>query len=723
MKKIRNLVIGGIENKVINLVLLTVFLIVLAFLIVIHHQSKQLAELIVDTNQKQQASMEMISSSAMRGVMENTMNRNAKMQADLADEMFCSVKDDIRAIADYATKLYADPEAYPKIPVEQATDFSGQVNVATWLYAEGLDPASETVSEEAERLGNMKEMMLSVLDHSKYLGACYIATPSGLTLMCDDAAASRESADAGFVFDSRPRPWYVGAERTGSRYFTGIERDFYTDRIGIVCSVPVFHEGKLAAVVGGDLFLDVMEKAVADSESENGFMFIADDDGHVIFSPKKEGILQVVPEASAVDLRSPEYGNLSQVVTNALNGKKDIILVDLEDQACYMTGAPIKTVGWAVIAAAYQDVVEQPAKQLQTYHEDIRTQATETYRREIAASKRILILMLLILGTLTLLNAMLLGRRIVRPLNRMTRRIAVLTGENPVFEMSDEYKSGDEIEVLAKSFADLSTRTREYMEENLRITAEKERIGAELNVATRIQADMLPQIFPAFPERKDFDLYASMDPAKEVGGDFYDFFLIDEDHLAMVLADVSGKGVPAALFMVVTKTLIKNRAKMGGSPAEILSDVNRELSESNTSGLFVTVWMAILQLSTGKGMAANAGHEHPALRHKDGDFVLVEYKHSPPLGLLEEVPVFEHVFQLEKGDVLFVYTDGVTEATQKGKKMFGVQRMLEALNQKRGAAPKEVLEHMTEQIVGFVGEADQFDDITMLSFAYYGTQE
>jgi sigma-B regulation protein RsbU (phosphoserine phosphatase) len=305
----------------------------------------------------------------------------------------------------------------------------------------------------------------------------------------------------------------------------------------------------------------------------------------------------------------------------------------------------------------------------------------------------------------------------------MTRRIAVLTGENPVFEMSDEYKSGDEIEVLAKSFADLSNRTREYMEENLRITAEKERIGAELNVATRIQADMLPQIFPAFPERKDFDLYASMDPAKEVGGDFYDFFLIDEDHLAMVLADVSGKGVPAALFMVVAKTLIKNRAKMGGSPAEILSDVNRELSESNTSGLFVTVWMAILQLSTGKGMAANAGHEHPALRHKDGDFVLVEYKHSPPLGLLEEVPVFEHVFQLEKGDVLFVYTDGVTEATQKGKKMFGVQRMLAALNQKRGAAPKEVLEHMTEQIVGFVGEADQFDDITMLSFAYYGTQE
>jgi sigma-B regulation protein RsbU (phosphoserine phosphatase) len=261
------------------------------------------------------------------------------------------------------------------------------------------------------------------------------------------------------------------------------------------------------------------------------------------------------------------------------------------------------------------------------------------------------------------------------------------------------------------------------MAENLRITAERERIGAELNVATRIQADMLPRIFPAFPQHREFDLYASMDPAKEVGGDFYDFFLIDEDHLAMVMADVSGKGVPAALFMVIAKTLIKNRAKMGGTPAEILSDVNNELCENNESGLFVTVWLAILEISTGKGMAANSGHEHPVLRHPGEDFALVEYKHSPPLGLMEGIPCLEHEFTLQPGDTLFVYTDGVTEAAYQIKTLFGEERMLQALNAKPDAAPKEILENMTESIAAFVGDSDQFDDITMLCLKYYGKEE
>ncbi|MBP5564493.1 MAG: PP2C family protein-serine/threonine phosphatase [Lachnospiraceae bacterium] len=249
---------------------------------------------------------------------------------------------------------------------------------------------------------------------------------------------------------------------------------------------------------------------------------------------------------------------------------------------------------------------------------------------------------------------------------------------------------------------------------------EKERIGAELSVATQIQADMLPRIFPAFPERTEFDLFASMSPAKEVGGDFYDFFLIDDDHIGLVMADVSGKGVPAALFMVIAKTLIKNRAQMGGSPAEVLSYANDQLCEGNEAELFVTVWFATIQISTGKGLAANAGHEHPAIRRKDGSFELVKYRHSPAVATLEGIKFKEHEFTLNPGDSLYVYTDGVTEATNKDDVLFGTDRMLEALNKKPDSNPKTLLETVRSDIDDFVGTAPQFDDITMLGFKYLG---
>ena len=259
-----------------------------------------------------------------------------------------------------------------------------------------------------------------------------------------------------------------------------------------------------------------------------------------------------------------------------------------------------------------------------------------------------------------------------------------------------------------------------YVSHLAAVTAEKERIGAELNVATQIQANMLPSIFPPYPERIDFDLYATMDPAKEVGGDFYDFFLIDDDHLAMVMADVSGKGVPAALFMVITKTLINNRTQMGGTPAEILGFVNEQLCEGNESELFVTVWLGILELSTGKGIAANAGHEHPVLKRSGGDFELVKYRHSPAVATIEGIHFREREFEMHPGDILFVYTDGVAEATNPDNQFYGTERMLNVLNLHKDSTMPELLSSVRKDIELFVGDAPQFDDITMLSLIYYG---
>ncbi|MCR4763413.1 MAG: SpoIIE family protein phosphatase [Lachnospiraceae bacterium] len=320
----------------------------------------------------------------------------------------------------------------------------------------------------------------------------------------------------------------------------------------------------------------------------------------------------------------------------------------------------------------------------------------------------------------------------------LTRRVVIkpieaLTGEMKKFKATDEgyeeahvakldIKSRDEIRELYEGIRTMQITTVDYMQNIARITAEKERIGAELNVATQIQADMLPSIFPAFPDRNEFDIYATMHPAKEVGGDFYDFFLIDDNHLGMVMADVSGKGVPAALFMVIAKTLIKNRALLGESPSQALYEVNNQLCEGNEAELFVTVWLGIIEISTGKGVAANAGHEHPVIRRAGGQFELSVYKHSPAVATIEGMKFREHEFELHPGDSLFVYTDGVTEATSSDEKLFGTDRMVEALNKDPDASPKELLGNLRSAIDSFVGDAPQFDDITMLGLTYYGKQ-
>ena len=348
----------------------------------------------------------------------------------------------------------------------------------------------------------------------------------------------------------------------------------------------------------------------------------------------------------------------------------------------------------------------------------------------MAERKAFLTRMIISSGELLLISiiasCLMMHKVVVEPLKMLSDATSGFTEHDHGFKKEDiislPITSNDEIGDLYQVIRTMQGKIVEYLDNLTRVTAEKERISAELSIATQIQADMLPRIFPPFPSRHDFDIYATMTPAKEVGGDFYDFFLIDDDHLGLVMADVSGKGVPAALFMVIAKTLIKNRAMMGGGPAEVLRYVNEQLCEGNEAELFVTVWFAIVELSTGRGLAANAGHEHPAIRHKDGQYELVIYRHSPAVATMEGLRFREHSFELKPGDSLFVYTDGVTEATNTADELFGTDRMLEALNRNPDALPPELLPQIKAEIDSFVGEAPQFDDITMMCIQYYGAE-
>ncbi len=249
---------------------------------------------------------------------------------------------------------------------------------------------------------------------------------------------------------------------------------------------------------------------------------------------------------------------------------------------------------------------------------------------------------------------------------------------------------------------------------------EKSRIETELSMASSIQADMLPNIYPAFPERTEFDVYASMNPAKEVGGDFYDFFLIDDDHLCLTIADVSGKGVPAALFMMASKIILANNASLSKSAGATLTNVNHAICSNNREEMFVTVWLGILELSTGKLTAANAGHEYPIIRKPDGNFELFKDKHGFVIGGMDGVQYKEYEIQLEPGSKLFVYTDGIPEANNSKKEQFGTDRLVNALNQDPSLPPKPLTEAVKASVDEFVQDAEQFDDLTMLCLEYKG---
>ena len=360
---------------------------------------------------------------------------------------------------------------------------------------------------------------------------------------------------------------------------------------------------------------------------------------------------------------------------------------------------------------------------LEDQYEVFRNGAVVSFRKEMFHARNILILLLALIVSLGMVYAFSVTRRVTDPLNTITRRVASLGVRNRQFKMEDIYRTGDEIEVLAESFAKQSARTILYIEQIKSVTAEKERIVAELNMASRIQASQLPRLFPPFPNRKEFTLYASMTPAKEVGGDFYDFFMIDNDHIALVIADVSGKGVPAALMMMVARVLIKSSLQNGKSPEEVLESVNNQLCEDNEEDFFVTVWLGVLEISTGKGLAVNAGHEHPVLRRAGGNYELVVYRHSMPIATMSGIRFKQHEFQLNPGDSFFVYTDGVAEATNGENELFGTERMLDALNREPDAQPEQILANVMHDINSFVDGAEQFDDITMLCFRYQGSPD
>ena len=722
MKKYKNLVIGGIENKLFNLILITSIVLSLAFIGMTLYQSNVLKDLTATTSEQQKESITGITTHVMDEVVRDSMDRTTALEAYIADELFHGLGTRVEMLQEYAYKLLNDPDSVPSFPYSGPDpDRNGQITAQLFL----ADDTAMTpeLSRKIGVIANTSDMMVSLFGASDVTNSCFIGLPEGVFLVTDDRSGMKFNEDGSVKsYDPRTRPWYTLAVEKEGLAFTDVETDAFTGDIGIVCSMPVYVDGELAAVVGSDLFLSSMDEAIQNSDENGGFLCVVNRSGHIVFSPKKEGLFAVRSSAEAADLRNSDNPQLASLIADGLNQRTDVREIEIDGTLYYMNASPMETVGWTLLSVFDRSFADQPVDMLQESYEQIQNEAVVAYRDKSAKSNIIVIAVLAAILIGAAANALRLGKKIVKPLNTITQRISNISDQDMEFKMDDEYRTGDEIEVLAESFANISHRTVEYVDQLTTVTAEKERMRTELDMARQIQASMMPSIFPAFPERKEFDIYATVEPAKGVGGDFYDFFLIDEDHLCMVMADVSGKGIPAALFMMVCKIILQSCAMLGKSAAEILTKTNEAICSNNRQGMFVTVWLGILEISTGKLICSNAGHEYPTFRLDEKGFKLVKDKHGFVIGGMNGSKYTEYQIDLKPGDKLFVYTDGLAEAMNSEEKMFGTDRIVDTLNRDPEADPETILHEMRNAVKDFVEEAEQFDDLTMLCMEYKGIE-
>ena len=722
MRYIRGIKIGGLQQKIFNLILVFIIALIAVYAAVSAYQQRNLSSIVQEASTAQQNSIDAVSEETMRAVLEASMSQSTALQAYIADDLFADVRTEVLTLQAFATELFDHAEQFSPHPFYPPDPKNHGIPSVQMQHETGVDPND---SKDFGLVANMSEIMLAMYESSDKLNSCFVATADGCILFADDRAGVYIS-ETGEVYDAFPvreRPWYKQAAEAGELIFTGVELDSFTGIPGLVCAAPVYRDGELVAVVGADIFLTSISDYVRDKASEGGFVCVVSEDGQVLFSPVQEGIFKAGLSKTSPDLRQNENLDLARFVEQSLRERTDLTEIEIEGKAYYLTGAPLGTLGWAVLSAVDKEVTRQPTELMLEQYDEINETASGAYAEGAKHSSQMLVFLTAVILILAVLSALALAGRVVKPLEHMTKRINALSGSDQVFEMEEVYHTGDEIEILAESFASLSERTRNYITQITQITSEKERIGAELSLATRIQYAMMPHIYPAFPDRPEMDIYASMDPAKEVGGDFYDFFLVDDDHLGLVMADVSGKGVPAALFMMASKIILQSCAMLGQPPAEILTKTNQAVCSNNQEEMFVTAWVGVLELSTGKLTAANAGHEYPVLKRADGSFELFRDKHGLVIGAMDGVKYKQYEIQLEPGSKLFLYTDGVPEATNADNKLFGLERMLAALNGNQAAAPEQVLNNVRRAVDEFVQEAEQFDDLTMLCLEYRGKGE
>ncbi len=540
-------------------------------------------------------------------------------------------------------------------------------------------------------------------ENAENIASVYLCTETGLMLNYDERADLAPDD-----WDYTAASWYGLAKTTDDVIFTTPYMDAFGRGLMLTCAAPVYDgANRFVGVVALDMMVADLSKTVLDIDFGPGsYGFLVDQAGDIIVSPNMEydGTFQKVSDADC-----PAH----EAADSILSGQNGVTAVSDD---IYYAYAPIAAADWTLVIHMLADMVTEPAENIRE-NIALRTDGTaDTIDRSILHTGLIsLAVFVVIVGVVVALSGS-FSRRLTGPLLELREDVEHISGGEITRQAT--VRQNDEIGDLAAAFNAMAGALDCYIRDLTAMTAEKERIGAELDVATHIQASMLPCIFPPFPNREEFDIFASMDPAKEVGGDFYDFFLVDDTHLAVVVADVSGKGVPAALFMVIGKTLIKDHTTPGKDLGEVFMEVNRLLCEGNAEEMFITAFEGVLDLETGELRFVNAGHETPFLCRAGGQYEPYRIRAGFVLAGMENTRYKMGSVMLQPGDKLFQYTDGVTEATNEENELYGSRRLADVLNRNADAAPDVLIPAVKTDIDAFVGTSPQFDDITMLSLEF-----
>jgi len=503
-------------------------------------------------------------------------------------------------------------------------------------------------------------------------------------------------------FNYREKAWFQNPLQSGAALWT---EPYYatagSDALMCTYAVPFSgkHEGKsFSGVVTADIVMDWLTRIISGLHYvETGYAFLISRSGTFISHPNRRYEMNESLFTLSRKTGNPELAEIGRVMTKGRSGRQQFTSPHLQTRS-WVFYRPFTKNGWSLGLVIPHDELFL----------EVRRQTTKTLAAGIAGL------------CLLALAIMLVARRFARPIRSLAESTTEIARGNLEIQIP-ELRSRDEVGQLSSAFENMRRALREYIQHLKETTAAKEKIEGELKIAHRIQMSFLPQQAQLEPPRKEFELSAAIEPAREVGGDLYDFFLMDGEHLFFAIGDVSDKGVPAALFMAVTKTLIKGMAEAGRTPSDILERVNAELSRDNASMMFVTLCCGILNLNTGELQYSNAGHNPPLIFPPGGQ---PEWLPLPPglvLAAAEEVQYETRSMRLSPGAMLLLYTDGVTEAMDKDHHLYGENRLMQMAADSTRHRPERLIERIVNDVHRHSGDAAQSDDITLLAVAYHGT--
>lgn len=645
------------------------------------------------------------STTALENDAEEYLLRMATDQAAISNMLFERVEAETSIMAQFAYTLVNDPSSYTYRPLYPQNGTPEDV-YARSAYLLVPDVAVDAISEELNVSSYLYDIFIPLYAANPHFTQVYVGTESGILRMYPWSSGIDPS------FDPRVRGWYTAAKETGDISWSDPYIDVAGHGLMVTCSKPVYNSTEeLVWVIGADVTIETINQDIINTQiGELGYAILLDEHGGVIARPGlSAGDKKWDESFETENLSLSTNAELRAIAAHMTAGEMDIGRCRFEDSEKYIAYAPIRCTNWSVGVVMPVDEIVAPALATKSKIIAATEDTSEHINREMARMQKIFggvfIALILVVAGLSVS----LARIITNPVRALKQGSEALGKGDLDYKV--EVKTGDEFEELAESFNQMASDLKTHMDELRRTTAEKERMAKELEIAKGIQQSFLPDSVPEIP---GIDLAALNLPALEVGGDFYDFIPITTDRWGLAIADVSGKGVPAALFMALSRTLI--RASTARNPATVnaIKQANSLICEDSKTSMFVTLFYAILDANKMTLTYINAGHNPPLLfRSGTTDIALLEAK-GIALGVIEQVDLDEVELELKRGDTVVLYTDGVTEALNEAGEEFGSARLMAVLRAQSGSSARELIAQIRDAIQTFTGNQPQFDDITLM---------